>query len=655
MRRFIDLVESRDSTGTPTILMEAQDYMAMFSPILKVLSALKGREDGLISSTTAKMKDQVRWAREKLKRNDRVVWYLRLARFVVAKDLLLALSGAAKEDPTLADLEKLAKDTLDKLSADLAKQTGHREPILPIKNLQNSLEHYLSLPINEITSTVFHWQNERQLFDGFRAAEKKWQEQHSEAQKLIPYDDSDVVMKFNDGFQWVLLPRGFCRDEANAMGHCGNAGARHGDRILSLRRIVKYGGERYWRPSLTFILDKNGYLGEMKGRANEKPQAKYHKYIVPLIMDANIIKGIKGGGYMPENNFSLVDLPEAEQDALFEKRPELATCSYYFKKKGLDDTLKQMLCNFLGDFTTGGLSMEDWVGDNLVVQKFNDWADVVDTIGDKDAEYYKKVMESDEHLDFDVSEDDVERLLDYLPTAVLTKIKDFMRSEHNLDGNHDDNDEDYDNDEEYDLDRTSDLRRAIEDLEPEIYQSLQMAVETGLRHGTEREISEAMEKAFQDYEGADGVELMFILPDGLTKQFTYDVPVAFVLAAANATKLTDDQDAQSHISYYGWKGENKLEIKVPYYGFNEYDENDAIDAFLEENDQFDVRPKLGANTSQMTHEQKLAEIKELAPIVMQGPDYIRKDLIAKAEAAPNDHRLDGILYDLRQKYRNRRR
>jgi hypothetical protein len=103
------------------------------------------------------------------------------------------------------------------------------------------------------------------------------------------------------------------------MGHCGNAGGDYMDTILSLRRRV---GTRIYRPSLTFILDGNHLLGEMKGRENNKPSEKYHPAIVALLKDKRI-EGLKGGGYQPENNFEMSDLDDNIRKQLQAENPYL--------------------------------------------------------------------------------------------------------------------------------------------------------------------------------------------------------------------------------------------------------------------------------------------------------------------------------------------
>ena len=45
----------------------------------------------------------------------------------------------------------------------------------------------------------------------------------------------------------------------------------------------------------------------MKGRANGKPATVYHDRITSLLSQPDF-RGIEGGGYLPENNFSITDL-----------------------------------------------------------------------------------------------------------------------------------------------------------------------------------------------------------------------------------------------------------------------------------------------------------------------------------------------------------
>ena len=123
-------------------------------------------------------------------------------------------------------------------------------------------------------------------------------------------------LDLGNGMAWWNLGVPSCNEEGAAMGHCGNAGnPQSGDEVLSLRKEV--GGGKY-EPQLTFIKN-NGWLGEMKGRANQKPSKKYHNAISELLLHPEI-KHIAGGGYAAEKNFELNDLdPELRQKVLSTK------------------------------------------------------------------------------------------------------------------------------------------------------------------------------------------------------------------------------------------------------------------------------------------------------------------------------------------------
>src|SRR5208282_1956562 len=109
----------------------------------------------------------------------------------------------------------------------------------------------------------------------------------------------------------------FCSEEAKAMGHCGNEPrAGSGDRILSLRQPIQKGGKPYWSPHLTFVIDERGFLGEMKGRGNDKPVPKYYPYIITLLKD-NRVKGTKGASWYKEHNFKMSDLTEEQRQEIY--------------------------------------------------------------------------------------------------------------------------------------------------------------------------------------------------------------------------------------------------------------------------------------------------------------------------------------------------
>lgn len=135
----------------------------------------------------------------------------------------------------------------------------------------------------------------------------QYHENLKKKQKNMPGAIGKNILSFPDGYFWTDLEKSYCDVESKAMGHCGNQGAKSGDTILSLR-------DEKNRPHLTFILN-NGKLGEMKGKNNDKPAAKYYHYIIELLK-LPIIKDVVGGGYLPENNFKLEDLTKEQVEEI---------------------------------------------------------------------------------------------------------------------------------------------------------------------------------------------------------------------------------------------------------------------------------------------------------------------------------------------------
>lgn len=145
------------------------------------------------------------------------------------------------------------------------------------------------------------------------ALDNEYHQNLKNKQKDKPGRIGKIILSFPEGYNWVDLERGYCDVESETMGHCGNRGGIPGDTILSLR-------DKNNRPHLTFILN-NGILGEMKGKNNDKPTPKYHPYIIELLK-LPIIKMVKGGGYLPENNFSLSNLSQEQLKDLFKNKPD---------------------------------------------------------------------------------------------------------------------------------------------------------------------------------------------------------------------------------------------------------------------------------------------------------------------------------------------
>jgi hypothetical protein len=251
------------------LLLEAPTYEAMITSLKKNFP-----------NNIKEIDDNIKQAKSILVKSDRIVWYIKILRAYLNNEIN-RVSGTYN----FKDME----------------------------TFNNDLFHYYGHNINEIINTELVNQNISELFNTFQDYITKYQKS---PKAPVPVKEGDYQLipkppaKFTDGSSWWFIDRGFCEEEGRSGKHCGNVMGQHdtSQRILSLRTANH-------NVILTFILEKNGYLGEMKAVANQKPAEKYHYQIMQLLLNP-IVKGIKGAGHHPWMNFSVFDLPENEIDVL---------------------------------------------------------------------------------------------------------------------------------------------------------------------------------------------------------------------------------------------------------------------------------------------------------------------------------------------------
>jgi hypothetical protein len=207
------------------------------------------------------------------------------------------------------------------------------------------------------------------------------------------------------GWKWISLDKGYCKREGDSMGHCGNVGYKPGDNILSLRDPQGF-------PHLTFIIN-TGILGESKGRANSKPSAKYHPPIIELLKSP-MIKSIRGGGYVPENNFHLKDLPPNIQKELTDLKPDIDFINF---------ALRSQSPKLVGDVLNARIKRVS--KNTITIDEYESWKDLYEELKNSDVEDFSWLEDpvdmfwSDYHppvhdiLDH-VSEDNKEKITKYL-------------------------------------------------------------------------------------------------------------------------------------------------------------------------------------------------------------------------------------------------
>lgn len=289
------------------LLLET-NYEDMFKQVTTKQPDIDG---SLIDLNYRRMKNEITWAKKVLKKQDRITWYLKIVRFSLAFYLYRDIDALSKLYPKD---KNFLFSIPNKYYTDDSGQS--------IAELRSELEHFLSLELHDINKYQFTNQPPDELITDFKIIERKWK---ADTKRLISKDDlepgDDVFIRTDSKHSWWLLDRRTCSIEGEAMGHCGNAGGKDGDRILSLREKIEKGPHIFYKPHLTFIFNETGMLGEMKAFGNEKPTNDMHGHIIKLLQDKRV-RGIVGGGYAPDNNFQWDDLTDSQKKQVTSKNPD---------------------------------------------------------------------------------------------------------------------------------------------------------------------------------------------------------------------------------------------------------------------------------------------------------------------------------------------
>ena len=258
---------------------------------------------------------------------------------------LLGLLGEAYIDRVLAKVDDLEKDKVrsvyERASKVFTKQhlldwfmsqalldgklSGESERWI------HDLEHLYSLPLPQLKSYDPRGKTVDQAISDLKGFEKEWQKKQKRRTPKSQIKKRDkVLIDFGDGYKWMLLPRAYCKDEGEAMGHCGNSPRKDTkDRILSLR---EFHGDGTFTRHLTFTLTEDGLLLERKGYENHKPAPKYHGYVLALLRNP-IVKGFSNehSHLGVTNDFQLWDITDQELDDLGKDRPEMLEKDLFFQ------------------------------------------------------------------------------------------------------------------------------------------------------------------------------------------------------------------------------------------------------------------------------------------------------------------------------------
>lgn len=422
------------------VLIEASKYDSMFQKIF--VGPLEFVKSNDIRRVEGFVKEEIEWAKKNLKREDRIIWYLRIVKVESLRKLLKLYPDDSDIENTFPDQEdniEIAKEKKS-LQKDLNKTVskGNLENTFLSGPIKMKLLHFIGQErIQPIQDYIFKNENPDVLFKNLEDLEEEWKKKVGTDTVEIQDGDEEVI-KFSDGFSWWLLNRGACREEADAMGHCGNVPTlKLGQRILSLRKEVT---EDIWKPHLTFILNENGELGEMKGRNNDKPNKKYHPYIIELLKKTDLIEGIIGGGYEPQNNFSLSDLTKEQKENLLKINPNLISI---FEKYRLEGPTKEILYELKGKINESLLPEVVSINEKEVI--LDSWSNLSSFASYTGFYPLENLLDAVENQDMDLDEEELSKIsenmivkdevyleiLKYIPENYLKKISNSVNIEIN--------------------------------------------------------------------------------------------------------------------------------------------------------------------------------------------------------------------------------
>lgn len=340
----------------------ADKYLPIIESVAVALQNGKMLPVTEIDKSVARKVDETR---RTLKREDRIVWALRFYKKALVEQLMWMVQNEPEffqkrfRSPPLPEQKSLERQ-LQKLGDTDITPFQEYDPNDPetmespysgfsvIDAVNQRIGHFLDIsakysendPQTPIQAIRFDRQSFGEIVSLFRRAEidlmrRKAASIHIWPTPGGPYDMADeegpveTLVKFPNGWRWFDLHRNCSqiRNDPQApsntaiTGHCANTVSKGQYEALELAEPL--GGDR-WKHHAFFLLGRDGLMTEMKGRKNQKPSPRLHKYIMELFRRDKRIKGVNSvRGWNPAHDFAIADLPKVYQDTLRKERPEL--------------------------------------------------------------------------------------------------------------------------------------------------------------------------------------------------------------------------------------------------------------------------------------------------------------------------------------------
>ena len=587
------LLEFLHKIDEEVLLEAAKDrYMQMFQNIPQEVYAASKIDDSKIGDIVAN-------TMRALQRSDRVTWALRLTRYHI---LQLAKDNATKIIPVgfepggsmnrsiNTNAKNLEETKRIETAFKVIKYVEKEQRRLSVKSnvaehelekssryvavgtFLNRMEHFLSLPIQGIQDYQFVWQTAEDLERDMINLEDEWKAtRRSQLSHTEDYDEDEInkIISFKDGSAWFDLQRNACRLEGDAMGHCGNTADTLSDHTVLSYRTPVPGEDNRWIPHMTFILNKsNGTLGEMKGRANEKPVEKYHPYIVELLKQP-YIKGFGPGGYQPENNFNIDDLPEEQANALKEMKPGFMSPIEQYKKEGMTGELAERVIGLM-DAASGENTKWHEEEKEFTIDTYKNLTQAVEFVGGDTAKWVAGVMDgsNDNYQDHEsyVEDSQIAEIMDSLDPELQRKIGAYAEAKYG---------EEYGEDDEIDFTNNDDIISVFNDWDSDFIDGGKRAVGRGMETGAEIEMSNDFSKWLEDLSENFSIRVKHEWDEGAELRITEE----------GMMDLVSDDDTLYDIEHEGLtKTLVPKDLEQPYNGWYGYDEDSAKEQFIEELD-----------------------------------------------------------------------
>jgi hypothetical protein len=179
--------------------------------------------------------------------------------------------------------------------------------------------------------------------------------------------DKIIIAYKSEKMYWFDLQREICRSEADAAGHCGNEpgdGSRvgSGDNIYSLSSLKKVGNDWYRYPHVTAILERDGYIGEIKGRQNKAPIPKYGEKLVDLFLLPSVV-GIGRARWVEDSNWTWDDFTEEQQQRILAEKDEFDATGEHRDESEVHGSVSAAANWLNGDGDAD--AMEEWLDEHV--------------------------------------------------------------------------------------------------------------------------------------------------------------------------------------------------------------------------------------------------------------------------------------------------